>query len=144
LADTTGRKLKVFEARLGFYDTVVAVPSQAAALRAWDTRQNLFASGDASVSNDKDAVAAALDIRVSRSAGLSAHATRSSCSQKASRTCRAGRGKERLLQMPMRNRKRLRALLPTAPNLARRRLRCMNWTKGGSKRRRPSDVTRRH
>jgi hypothetical protein len=61
LAATTGRKLKVFEARLGFYDTVVAAPSQAAALRAWDTHQNLFARGDARVTNDEEAVAAALE-----------------------------------------------------------------------------------
>jgi hypothetical protein len=61
LARAAGRKLKVFEARFGFYDTVVAAPSQAAALRAWDTHQNLFASGDARVTDDKDAVAAALE-----------------------------------------------------------------------------------
>ena len=29
-----GRKLKVFQAQFGFYDTIVAAPSQAAALRA--------------------------------------------------------------------------------------------------------------
>jgi hypothetical protein len=40
-----GRKLKVFQAQFGFYDTVVAAPSRAAALRAWGTRQDLFASG---------------------------------------------------------------------------------------------------
>jgi len=55
-----GRKLKVFGARFGFYDTVVAAPSQAAALKAWGTRQNLFASGDAKLSEDEAAVAAAL------------------------------------------------------------------------------------
>lgn len=55
-----GRRLKVFQAQFGFYDSVVAAPSQAAALRAWGTRQNLFASGDARQITDADAVAAAL------------------------------------------------------------------------------------
>jgi hypothetical protein len=55
-----GRKLKVFQAQFGFYDTVVAAPSQAAALRAWGIRQNLFASGQARVTDDPQAVAAAL------------------------------------------------------------------------------------
>ncbi len=56
----TGRKLKVFQAQFGFYDTVVAASSQAAALRAWGIHQNLFASGDAKVATDEAAVAAAL------------------------------------------------------------------------------------
>lgn len=60
MAKAAGRKLKVFQARLGFYDTVLAVPSQAAALRAWGTTQNMFASGEAKVATDEDAVAAAL------------------------------------------------------------------------------------
>lgn len=55
-----GRKLKVFQAQFGFYDTVVAASSQAAALRAWGTRQNLFASGEARATTDEAAVAAAL------------------------------------------------------------------------------------
>src|SRR3954470_307773 len=54
------RKLKVFQASVGFYDTVVAVPSQAAALRAWGTRQNLFKDGIARLAEDPKAVAAAL------------------------------------------------------------------------------------
>ena len=54
-----GRKLKVFQAQFGFYDTVVAAPSRAAALRAWGTHQDLFASGQASETTDKAAVAAA-------------------------------------------------------------------------------------
>jgi hypothetical protein len=54
------RKLKVFQAQFGFYDTVVAASSQAAALRAWGTHQNLFASGEAKVTTDEAAVAAAL------------------------------------------------------------------------------------
>jgi hypothetical protein len=54
------RRLKVFEARLGFYDTVVAAPSQAAALRAWGIHQNLFADGEARVCEDAKAIEAAL------------------------------------------------------------------------------------
>src|ERR1700761_246282 len=54
------RKLKVFQAQFGFYDTVVAASSQAAALRAWGTHQNLFASGEATVTNDEAAITAAL------------------------------------------------------------------------------------
>jgi hypothetical protein len=58
--EMAGRKLKVFQAQFGFYDTVVAAASQAEALRAWGTHQNLFASGDAKVTTDQAAVAAAL------------------------------------------------------------------------------------
>jgi hypothetical protein len=54
-----GRKLKVFQAQFGFYDTVVAAPSRAAALRAWGTRQDLFASGEATETADAAAIAAA-------------------------------------------------------------------------------------
>ena len=53
------RRLKVFAARLGFYDTVVAAPSQAAALRAWGVHRDLFADGDAQPTTDAAAVAAA-------------------------------------------------------------------------------------
>jgi hypothetical protein len=55
-----GKKLKVFQAQLGFYDTVVATSGQAAALRAWGIRQNLFADGQAKISTDLRAVEAAL------------------------------------------------------------------------------------
>src|SRR5205085_10312942 len=54
------RKLKVFQAQIGFYDTVVAAPSQAAALRAWGIRQNLFADGLARTTDEPQAVEAAL------------------------------------------------------------------------------------
>ncbi|MDQ2859226.1 MAG: hypothetical protein M3T55_00535 [Pseudomonadota bacterium] len=54
-----GRKLKVFQAQFGFYDTVVAAPSQVAALRAWGVNQNLFASGEAKVTTDEAAISAA-------------------------------------------------------------------------------------
>lgn len=54
-----GRKLKVFQAQIGFHDMVVAVPSQAAALRAWDVGQNLFAQGAARPATDPQAIEAA-------------------------------------------------------------------------------------
>ncbi len=60
MAKAPPRKLKVLQARLGFYDCVVAAPSQAAALRAWGTRQNLFADGQASIATDAKAVEGAL------------------------------------------------------------------------------------
>jgi hypothetical protein len=60
VAKPPARRLKVFQAQFGFYDTVVAAPSQAAALRAWGTHQNLFASGEATVTTDEAAIAAAI------------------------------------------------------------------------------------
>ncbi|WP_305307506.1 hypothetical protein [Phenylobacterium sp.] len=54
------RRLKVFQAQIGFYDTVVAVSSQPAALKAWGLRQDLFASGHAKVAEDPQAIEAAL------------------------------------------------------------------------------------
>jgi hypothetical protein len=53
------RKLKVFQAQIGFYDTVVAASSQPAALRAWGLRQDLFASGHARLADDPQAIEAA-------------------------------------------------------------------------------------
>ena len=53
-------RLKVFQAQFGFYDSIVAAPSQPAALRAWGTHQNLFADGQARVAEDRAAVEAAL------------------------------------------------------------------------------------
>jgi hypothetical protein len=54
-----GRALKTFQAHLGFYDTVVAAPSQAAALKAWGSRRDLFRDGFAKASDDPAAIAAA-------------------------------------------------------------------------------------
>ena len=51
----------MFQAQLGFYDSVVAVPSQPAALRAWGTHQNLFAQGQAWLATDQAAIKAALE-----------------------------------------------------------------------------------
>jgi colicin import membrane protein len=53
------RRLKVYRAPMGFADTVVAAPNQAAALAAWGARQNLFAEGLAAVTDDPAAVEAA-------------------------------------------------------------------------------------
>jgi hypothetical protein len=55
------RRLKVFQAQFGFYDTVVAASSQTAALRAWGVHQNLFASGEARITTNEAAVKAALE-----------------------------------------------------------------------------------
>ena len=60
MGKAAGRKLKVFQAQFGFYDTVVAAASQAAALRAWGIHQNLFADGLASITEDAQAIEAAL------------------------------------------------------------------------------------
>jgi hypothetical protein len=53
-------KLKVFCTPVGFYNAVVAVPSQKAALDAWGTTTNLFASGYASLVEDPALQAEAL------------------------------------------------------------------------------------
>jgi hypothetical protein len=45
-------RLKVFAARLGFFDTVVAAPSQKAALAAWGVHQDLFKDGSAATTDD--------------------------------------------------------------------------------------------
>jgi hypothetical protein len=54
------RPLKVFRTHLGFFDTIIAVPSMKAALDAWGARQNLFHEGLAEITNDPKAVMAAL------------------------------------------------------------------------------------
>lgn len=59
MVKSPNRRLKVFQAQFGFYDTVVAAPSQAAALRAWGVNQNLFASGEAKITMDEAAIVAA-------------------------------------------------------------------------------------
>jgi hypothetical protein len=61
LPKTPTRKLKVFQTQFGFFDTVLAAPSQAAALRAWGTHRNLFATGHAKLATDEAAIAAALE-----------------------------------------------------------------------------------
>jgi len=67
-------RLKVFAARMGFFDTVIAAASQKAALEAWGTAQNLFRDGSACVADDPVAVAAALarpGVMLRRAAGSS-------------------------------------------------------------------------
>jgi hypothetical protein len=54
------KRLKVYEARIGFYDVVVAAPNQTAALKAFGVHANLFADGAARVTTDPQAVRAAL------------------------------------------------------------------------------------
>ena len=58
---TPKQKLKVFQAQFGFFDTVLAAPSQAAALRTWGTHRNLFATGHAKLATDEAAITAALE-----------------------------------------------------------------------------------
>jgi hypothetical protein len=60
MAPAKARKLKVYQAPFGFHESVVAAPSQAAALRAWGSHQNLFAEGLAKVTTDAAAVEAAV------------------------------------------------------------------------------------
>jgi hypothetical protein len=45
-------KLKVYRTPIGFYDAYVAAPSMKAALRAWGSEKNLFASGRAELVED--------------------------------------------------------------------------------------------
>ena len=54
------RPLKVFRAHMGFYDTVVAAPSQKAALEAWGAGKGEFAKGFAKATADPVAVESAL------------------------------------------------------------------------------------
>lgn len=54
------RPLKVFQAHLGFYDTVVAAPSQKAALEAWGAGRDEFAKGFATATRDPAAIEQAL------------------------------------------------------------------------------------
>jgi hypothetical protein len=51
---------KVYETHLGFYDTVIAAPSQVSALAAWGSQQDLFRLGFAKLSKDPAAIRAAL------------------------------------------------------------------------------------
>lgn len=52
--------IKVFRTQIGFQDWVVATSSQKNALEAWDVSRNLFATGEASVTDDPKAIAAAM------------------------------------------------------------------------------------
>jgi colicin import membrane protein len=54
------RKLKAYEASIGFYDLVIAVPSMKAALEAWGAGSNLFHQGMAKEADDPAAIDAAM------------------------------------------------------------------------------------
>jgi hypothetical protein len=54
------RRLKVYTTRIGIHDWAVAVPSQKAALQAWDVRENLFATGAAKIVDDPAVVEQAM------------------------------------------------------------------------------------
>jgi len=54
------RRLKVYTTRIGIRDWAVAVPNQKEALKAWDVRENLFASGAAMPVDDPAIIAAAM------------------------------------------------------------------------------------
>lgn len=54
------KRLKVFVTRIGLHEWAVAVSSQKAALKAWDVRENLFASGAAKETHDTAAVEIAM------------------------------------------------------------------------------------
>ena len=54
------RALKVFKTHIGFYDLIVAAPSMKAAVEAWEAHPRIFAQGFAAVTNEPDAVKAAL------------------------------------------------------------------------------------
>lgn len=54
------RKLKVFRTSIGFHDAYIAVPSKKAALEAWGSQNNLFATGAAEEVTDPAFSAAAL------------------------------------------------------------------------------------
>jgi hypothetical protein len=51
---------KVYEAHLGFYDTIVSAYSQKSALAAWGSTTDLFRMGIAKITNDPVKVKAAL------------------------------------------------------------------------------------
>lgn len=53
-------RLKVYVTRIGLHETIVAAPSQRAALEAWGAEQDLFSKGKAWDTRDPDTCAAAL------------------------------------------------------------------------------------
>ncbi|PPQ19418.1 cell envelope biogenesis protein TolA [Bradyrhizobium sp. AC87j1] len=54
------RKLKTYQASLGFFDLAIAAPSMKAALEAWGADSNLFHQGAAKESEDPDIIAVAM------------------------------------------------------------------------------------
>jgi hypothetical protein len=53
-------RLKVFKTHIGFHDLIVAAPSMKAAAQAWHASPRLFAQGFAAITEEDDAVEAAL------------------------------------------------------------------------------------
>jgi hypothetical protein len=54
------RKLKTYQASLGFFDMAIAAPSMTAALEAWGADSNLFHQGVAKVADDPKIIAATM------------------------------------------------------------------------------------
>jgi hypothetical protein len=54
------RKLKTYQASLGFFDQAIAAPSMKAALEAWGADSNLFHQGVAKESDDPTVIAATM------------------------------------------------------------------------------------
>lgn len=54
------RKLKTYQASLGFFDMAIAAPSMKAALEAWGSKSNLFHQGVAREVDDPDVIAATI------------------------------------------------------------------------------------
>ena len=54
------RKLKTYQASLGFFDQAIAAPSMKAALEAWGADSNLFHQGVARESRDPEVIAATM------------------------------------------------------------------------------------
>src|SRR5205807_934805 len=54
------RKLKTYQASVGFFDLAIAAPSMKAALEAWGSKSNLFHQGVAKESSDPKVIAAAM------------------------------------------------------------------------------------
>jgi hypothetical protein len=52
------RKLKTYQASVGFFDLLIAAPSMKAALEAWGSNSNLFHQGVAKQVYDPELVAA--------------------------------------------------------------------------------------
>jgi hypothetical protein len=53
-------RLKVYQTQLGFYDAIIAAPSQKAAAAAWRAGMERFRHGFAHVTEEPDAVKAAI------------------------------------------------------------------------------------
>ncbi len=54
-------RIKVFRTHIGVRDYVVATSSKKNALEAWDVSRDLFATGEAEITDDPKAIKAALE-----------------------------------------------------------------------------------